>query len=119
VCDRFVQFVLRHDGRGYFQFATLQSDAGCRQLSRLGLSQSDLRTVVLVEADGASLRSTATLRVCRRLTGLWPLLYAFIVVPKHWRDGVYSLVARNRKRWFKPPTECPVMPPEWRRRFVS
>src|ERR1044071_1912288 len=28
LCDQFVQFVLRHDHRGYFQFATLQSAAG-------------------------------------------------------------------------------------------
>ena len=119
LCDRFVQFVLRHDRREYFQFATLQSEAGRELLSRLELPQGDLKTVVLVEADGSFLRSSATLRVCRRLGGLWPLLYAFMVIPKPWRDGVYSFVARNRKRWFKPPGECPVMPPEWRRRFVG
>ena len=119
LCDRFVQFVLRHDRREYFQFATLQSEAGRALLSRLGLPENTLQTVVLVEAAGVSLRTSASLRVCRRLGGLWPLLYAFIVVPKRWRDGAYSLVARNRKRWFKPPAECPVMPPEWRRRFVG
>jgi predicted DCC family thiol-disulfide oxidoreductase YuxK len=118
LCDRFVQFVLRHDHDEYFQFATLQSDSGRRELSRLGLSGTDLQTVVLVEGGGSYVRSTASLRVCRRLGGLWPLFYAFIAVPRPWRDGIYSLVARNRKRWFKPPAECTVMPPEWRHRFV-
>jgi predicted DCC family thiol-disulfide oxidoreductase YuxK len=119
LCDRFVQFVLRHDRGEYFQFATLQSEAGREQLSRLGLPENDLRTVVLAEGGNSYVRSTATLRVCRRLAGFWPLLYAFIVIPKPWRDGAYAVVARNRKRWFKTPAACPVMSPEWRRRFIA
>jgi len=119
LCDRFVQFVLRHDRGEYFQFATLQSEAGREQLTRLGLPENDLRTVVLVDEGSSYVRSTATLRVCRRLAGLWPLLYAFIVIPKPWRDGAYALVARNRRRWFRTPSACPVMPPEWRRRFIA
>ena len=119
LCDRFVQFVLRHDRGEYFQFATLQSEAGREQLTRLGLPEHDPRTVVLVEDGKSYVRSTATLRVCRRLAGFWPLLYACIVIPKAWRDGAYALVARNRKRWLKTPAACPVMPPEWRRRFIA
>ncbi len=119
MCDRFVQFVLRHDRQEYFQFAPLQSDVGREQLSRRGLPQDDLETVILLEAGQTYTRSTATLRVCRRLAGLWPLLYGFILVPKPWRDGVYSLVARNRKRWFKPPAQCPILPAKWRGRFVG
>jgi len=119
LCDRFVQFVLRHDRDEYFQFATLQSDAGRAQLVQLGLNGSNLQTVILVEAGKSYIRSSATLRVCRQLAGFWPLLYAFNAVPKSWRDTVYSLIARNRKRWFKPPGECPVMSPQWRRRFIG
>ena len=119
LCDRFVQFVLRHDRSEYFQFGTLQSEAGREQLARLGLPENELRTVVLVEDGKAYVRSSATLRVCRRLAGLWPLLYAFIVIPKPWRDGAYALVVRNRKRWSRNPSACPVMPPEWRRRFIA
>jgi predicted DCC family thiol-disulfide oxidoreductase YuxK len=119
LCDRFVQFVLRHDGREYFRFAPLQTEAGQEHLARLGLSGSDLKTVVLVEADQSYVRSTATLRVCRQLAGAWPLLYALIIVPKPLRDGIYSLIMRTRKRWFKPPAACPVLPPKWRHRFIS
>ncbi len=119
LCNRFVQFVLRHDARGYFRFAALQSDAGREQMSRLGLPQTDLQTVVLVEDGKSFLRSTATLRVCRRLAGLWPLLYALIIAPKPWRDWAYALVAQNRKRWFKGPSACPIMAPELSRRFIG
>ena len=119
LCDRFVQFVLRRDRREYFQFAPLQSAAGREQLARLGLGDTDLKTMVLVEAGKSFVRSTAALHVCRQLTGLWPLLYGLMLIPKGCRDQAYALVARNRKRWFKPRSECPIMPPEWRRRFIS
>jgi len=74
---------------------------------------------VLEEAGQAYVLSTAALRVFRRLRAGWPLLYAGMVIPKSWRDGVYSLVARHRHQWFGRPAECPVLPAEWRRRFIS
>src|SRR5439155_1486425 len=74
---------------------------------------------VLFEDGKPYVGSTATLRVCRRLAGPWPLLYALILIPKQWRDAAYALVARNRKRWFKARPACPVMPPERRRRFIG
>ncbi len=119
LCNSFVQFVLRHDSREYFRFAALQSAAGRAQLSRVGLAQTDLQTVILVEDDKSFLRSTAALRVCRHLAGLWPLLYVLILIPKPWRDQVYGLVARYRKRWFKAPLECPFLTPELSRRFIA
>jgi len=119
LCNRFVQFVLKRDRSEYFQFATLQSEAGREIMARLGLDSNDLRTVVLVELGQAYVRSSATLRVCRKLGGPWPLLYAFIAIPKPWRDGIYEIVANHRKSWFKPPAECPVMEPKWRRRFIG
>src|SRR5262249_32494501 len=117
LCDRFVQFVLRHDHRAYFRFATLQSESGREALQQIGLPETNLQTVVLAEGNHSYIRSTATLRVCRKLAQPWPLLYVLIAVPVSWRDGIYSLISRNRKRWFKSPAQCPVMPPEWRRRF--
>jgi predicted DCC family thiol-disulfide oxidoreductase YuxK len=119
LCDRFVRFVLRRDRRACFQFATLQSEEGRRLSARLGLPAVDLQTVVLVEQDRVCIRSTAVLRVCRKLARPWPLLGALLIVPRPWRDAFYSLVARNRKRWFRPPEACPVMPPEWRQRFLG
>src|SRR5262249_24183159 len=102
-----------------FQFATLQSPAGRAQLARLNLPETDLKTVVLVEAGRPHVRPTATLRGCRRLARVWALPFGFPVLPETLRRAVYALIARKRKLWFRPPEACPVMPPEWRRRFVG
>ncbi|MFM6926257.1 MAG: thiol-disulfide oxidoreductase DCC family protein, partial [Ferruginibacter sp.] len=64
-------------------------------------------------------QSTAALRVCRHLRGLWPLCYGFIIVPKFIRDGIYSWIAANRYTWFGKKESCMIPTPEIRARFLN
>jgi predicted DCC family thiol-disulfide oxidoreductase YuxK len=64
-------------------------------------------------------RSTAALRIARRLTGAWPLLFLAIVVPRPLRDAVYNWVAHNRYDWFGRRDECRVPTPALRDRFLD
>jgi predicted DCC family thiol-disulfide oxidoreductase YuxK len=59
------------------------------------------------------------LRIARRLRFPWPLLYAFIVVPRPLRDIVYDFIARHRYRWFGKRDTCMVPTPELRARFLT
>ena len=52
LCNRLVQFTLRHDVKRRLKFAALQSDFAAQILSRHGLNPKDLDTVYLVEAYG-------------------------------------------------------------------
>jgi predicted DCC family thiol-disulfide oxidoreductase YuxK len=74
---------------------------------------------VLVEGGRCYERSSAALRIARRLSGAWPLLYAFVVVPRPVRDFVYDVVAKNRYRWFGRQDACRLPTPELRARFVE
>lgn len=118
LCNGAVQFALKRDTKGVFRFAALQSDAGQHILDRVGLPREALKTIVLVEGDTIYTHSTAALRAARHLSGLWPLLYAFIVVPRPIRDGVYNWIARNRYRWFGRTEACMMPRPEWKGRFL-
>jgi predicted DCC family thiol-disulfide oxidoreductase YuxK len=75
--------------------------------------------VILIEDGCRYDRSTAVLRVARRLRAPWPLLFAFIVVPRPLRDWAYDIVARRRYRWFGRRETCMVPTPELRARFVE
>jgi predicted DCC family thiol-disulfide oxidoreductase YuxK len=44
--------------------------------------------------------------VLRRLRFPWPLLYAFIVVPRALRDRAYDAFAARRYRWFGRKDAC-------------
>jgi predicted DCC family thiol-disulfide oxidoreductase YuxK len=118
LCDQSVQFILKRDKKGYFQFASLQSEAGQQILKENNLPTDDFDSFVLVENGKLYQRSSGALRVCRRLGGAWPLLYGFIIVPAFIRNAVYNWVARNRYRWFGKKDACMMPKPEWRERFL-
>ena len=97
-CDRMVDFILDHDPRAVFRFASRQSPEGKALLVAHGLPEDGVGSVVLLEGGIAHLESTASLRIARRLEGGFRALYAFSVVPSPLRDAVYRVVSRNRQR---------------------
>ena len=48
LCDKTVQFVLKHDKRKFFRFAPLQSDFATELLARHGRDATDLDTMIVV-----------------------------------------------------------------------
>lgn len=118
LCNSSVNFILARDPKAKFRFASLQSDEGQELLQAFEDRPSDLSSVVLIEDGQLYARSDAALRVARQLSGGWPLLYAFIVLPRALRDAVYDWVARNRYRWFGKRDSCMMPSPELRNRFL-
>ena len=119
VCDRTVRFVAPRDPEGRIAFAALQSSAGRRLLERAGLMSDHLDTVVLLEGDAVHLRSSAMLRVVRKLSGAWPLLYVLWIIPRPLRDWLYDAFAARRYGWFGRRDECIVPTPELVARFLD
>jgi predicted DCC family thiol-disulfide oxidoreductase YuxK len=119
LCNSFVRLVVRHDEAGVFRFAPLQSDIGQELLERHGLETAEFDSVVLVEAGECYTKSTAALRVCRRLDFPLSLLGPFLALPKVVRDPVYDLIATHRYRLFGKSDECQLPDPEVRERFTE
>ena len=119
LCDSAVQFIIRHDKKNTFLFASLQSETGQKLLAKFNLPLDELNSFILVDTDKAYTRSTGALMVLKRLKGLWPLLYGFIIVPKFIRDGVYNWVGRNRYKWYGKKDACMIPTPELKARFLN
>lgn len=119
LCNRSVQTILKHDRRGRFRFAALQSDVGQALLARHGLAADVIDTVVLVDEGRAFTRSRAALRIAGGMDAPWPLLRALAIVPHRITDVAYDWVARNRYRWFGRTDACMLPPPEVRARFLG
>lgn len=117
LCAAIVQFTIRRDRRGRIRYAALQSETGQRLLREHGLAAEATDTFVFLEDGRAFVRSTAALRLARRLSGAWPLLAGLLAIPRQLRDPVYSFVARNRYKWFGRNEQCMLMKPEYRERF--
>lgn len=118
LCSGAVDFIIDRDPRAELRFAALQSDAARPLLARCGLPAEHPGSIVLVEDGRCYRRSTAALRIARRLTFPWPLLYALLLVPRPLRDAVYDWVARNRYGWFGKRDRCRTPTPDLRSRFL-
>lgn len=119
LCNGSVQYVIKHDKQGLFRFASLQSDSGQELLQQYQLPQSDFTSFVLMEEGEIYTRSTAALKVARKLSGIVKLLYGFIIVPAFIRDGVYNFIAKNRYKWFGKQESCMIPTPELKERFLN
>jgi len=118
-CNNAVNFVIKRDPKSVFKFATLQSSVAQQILKSHNLDNAEMNSFVLIENDKIYSKSTAALRVCRRLKGLWPLMYGFIIVPKLIRNGIYNWIAKNRYAWFGKKEVCMVPSPDVRARFLN
>lgn len=119
LCNGAVQFVIKRDPKNLFQFASLQSEYATKVLANFNLEPQQGDSFVLLENDKVYQRSTAALRVARRLNGLWPMLYALIIVPRFIRDAVYNYIAKNRYKWFGKKEGCWVPTPELKEKFLD
>ena len=117
-CERSVRFIASRDPDGYFRFGASQNPAGAALLAAHGVTRESSRSLVLIEDGRLYLRSTAVLRVARRLSFPWWLASAALVVPVFLRDPVYRVVAAIRHRIAGRSNACEVPPKEIRDRMI-
>ncbi|MGY5847291.1 thiol-disulfide oxidoreductase DCC family protein [Salegentibacter sp. HM20] len=120
LCNNSVNFIIKHDKKDVFRFASLQSEIGQKLVSERGLDPEELDSIVLIEPGVAYYRkSTAALEISRELSGGYSLLKNFLFLPESLRDVVYDLVANNRYKWFGKQESCMIPTPELKAKFLD
>ncbi|MDQ0638080.1 putative DCC family thiol-disulfide oxidoreductase YuxK [Pedobacter sp. W3I1] len=119
LCNASVQFVIAHDRKDQFKFTALQGDYAREVLPKFNADSEKLNTILLLKDGKIYTKSSAALRVARKLNGLIPLLYAFLLVPKFIRDWVYDIIAKNRYQWWGKQESCWVPTPELKSKFIA
>ena len=124
LCNRLLQFLLTHDRRAVFTFASLQSTAGRAMVARFGGNPDELSTFFVVARYRTSRarmfsRSSAALFVAGELGWPWRAAVVFRALPVTVRDWIYGLVASNRYRVFGRYERCLTPRAEFRDRFVE
>jgi len=119
LCNASVQFIIKRDSNKNFMFSSLQSDAGQAILLQNKLENLDFDTIILLEDGIVYDKSTAILKIIRRLSGFYKLGYIFIAVPKFIRDFVYKIISNNRYKWFGKRDTCMIPTKELKLRFLE
>lgn len=118
LCNGAVTFIIKRDAEDLFQFAALQSDVGRALTQKQGIDTDNVDSIVLIDGDRHYIKSSAALHIARHLSGGYPLLYGFMVLPTVMRDWVYNWIAENRYRWFGKKDQCMIPTPELRNKFL-
>lgn len=96
ICNRSVKFIRKHSTSRAFLFRSLYTDEGKRYLKKYGFPEDYNQSLILIEKDKAYTKTTAALRIARKMKGFFPVLYGFIIIPRPLRDFLYNLLARHR-----------------------
>jgi predicted DCC family thiol-disulfide oxidoreductase YuxK len=106
LCVRCVQALLQADGRARLRFAPLQGVPAQEYLRERGLPATDFDSIIFVPdwarraVEAPRFRTDALFAALAVVGGIWYPFSWLRVLPKAWRDGVYRLVARSRRRLF-------------------
>ena len=115
LCNGAVQFIIERDKHQHFRFASLQSGFGQQYQQQVG----EVDSILLVDHGKIYQKSSAALRIARKLDGLWPMLFILIIIPPFIRDFVYDIIARNRYRWFGKKESCWLPTPDLKALFLD
>jgi predicted DCC family thiol-disulfide oxidoreductase YuxK len=119
LCSGSVLFIIKRDTNRIFKFASLQSDFGQQQLEKFKVDKNLLHSIILIRGNEMFERSDAALEITKQLSGVWPVLYIFKILPRFLRDGIYNLIARNRYSLFGKKDVCWIPTPELKERFLE
>jgi predicted DCC family thiol-disulfide oxidoreductase YuxK len=124
LCNRLLQFLLAHDHRAVFNFASLQSATGQAMVEQAGGDPHELNTFYVIanyrtRKAPVFRKSGAALFVVGELGWPWRLGRLLRVLPTGLLDWAYDVVARSRYRVFGRFEQCRMPPHEFRKRFVD
>lgn len=103
LCQRVVQEIIKRDRQDQFRFASLQSEFGKNIISQYDVVED---SILLLKDDKVLSKSNAALEISKQLSGLYPLLSVFKIVPKNIRDKAYDYIAKHRYGWFGKSENC-------------
>ncbi len=108
LCNRSVQFIIRHDKKQIFTFESLQSEKGKIVLANFQGTPPD--SVIVYQNNKYYIKSDAILRIMKIFGGIWLVPFAFVLIPRFFRDKVYDFIARHRYKWFGKTATCQMLP---------
>lgn len=118
-CNASVNFIIDHDKKDLYKFASLQSSIGQKYLKNFDFTLDDFDTLILIDGDKFYTSSTAALMVAKDLGGVIGYLYYFIFIPPLFRDIVYKIISKNRYRIFGKNDTCHMPTEDRKNKFIN
>ncbi|SRX73767.1 thiol-disulfide oxidoreductase DCC family protein [Aequorivita antarctica] len=118
LCNGAVTYIIKHDKKNVFKFAALQSEIGKQLVAKFNIDTEKVDSIILIDDEKHYEKSSAALHITKNLSGAYPLLFGFMIVPKFIRNAVYDYIARNRYKWFGKKESCMIPTKELKAKFL-
>ena len=109
LCNRSIRFIINRDPQKKFKILQQQSIK----------HKTKYESVVLIINGEKHTHSTAVIKSLILLGGIYKTFMILFIIPKTVRDFMYSIVAKNRYKWFGKYDSCPTPPTSWKERFID
>lgn len=104
LCNGLVDFLIYFDKKNTLQYASLQGETYKTVINKAFVINQD--TVIFYKNGLVYLKSTAIIEIAKTLGSIWYLLLIIKIIPVRFRDFIYDIIARNRKKWFGQRDAC-------------
>jgi predicted DCC family thiol-disulfide oxidoreductase YuxK len=116
LCNRSVDFLIKHDKQKKLKFAPLQGSTAKKMLPD---NNYDIpNSIVLWNKGEITNRSRAVLTACSKLSGGWRVLSVLRIFPAFLLNWVYDIIAANRYKWYGKSTTCRLPTAQEREQFL-
>ncbi|WP_290861480.1 thiol-disulfide oxidoreductase DCC family protein [Flavobacterium sp.] len=106
LCDNSVQFIIKHDDKDVFRFASLQSEIGQQILKHIGVDPTKVDSIVLyVPGVAYYLKAEAAMQISSELNS-WHRFLSYLSFTGSIGNFVYDYIAKNRYKWYGKKEEC-------------
>lgn len=120
ICNKAVDFSLKHNPKQNIYFSSLQSEFASDFLQPYNLNPKDLDSVIFYEDGKIFTESEAIFRLNKQLIGLRSSLFSFFkIIPRFVTDPIYRVVAKNRHRVIEKGKYCRIPTEEEAARFLG
>jgi predicted DCC family thiol-disulfide oxidoreductase YuxK len=119
LCNSSVQFIIKHDKKDSFRFASLQSDLGREIVNHIGFDVTKTDSIVLYEPGKAYYtKAQAAFKIAQELSGIYRLLGLFSSLPQFITNTFYDYIAKNRYKWYGKKESCMLPSTELKDKFL-
>lgn len=119
LCNRNMLFLINHNPAKNLMFCSVQSAAGMEIVRSLGLSTEHHETMLFLEQGRLWQKSDAVIHIAQHLCWPWCWIAWGKYVPRVIRDGLYSLLARNRYKMMGRSKVCALPGADIANRFID
>ena len=101
LCKKSVDILIKMDKKKRFKYTSLQGE----YVKTLDI-EPDIDSIIFYEDNTIYYKSTAILKICQALGGIWKVTAIFYIIPRVIRDFIYDVIAKYRYKIFGKMESC-------------